>query len=246
MKVAIVFTGLLRNFEQAHPAFKQYFLDRYDCDVYFDIWSEVGYYTGKAYQQSPSDHFVKLAEGDRGFHESGEQVNVQRIMELYNPISLRIENFDSFEPIADEAAKLFPNAFTRPKNTICQAYKIMQGMRTVVGQASKYDLVVRARPDIVLEHDPGLFEPGVFYTLPSKNKHGQGTGDSIQIGHIRDMFGFSDMYLDLKNLYDEIGYSCPHKFVEHYIKKLRLNWKELHIGARVAHSPSGIPYAEPT
>lgn len=245
MRVALVFTGLVRCFEQAYPAFKEYFLDRYDCDVYFDIWSEVGYYTGKAYQQSSTDTFVKLADGDRGFHDSGELVNVHRIMELYNPVSLRIENFDSFEPIADKYAAIFKNSFTRPKNTVCQAYKIMQGITTVSARAAQYDLVVRARPDIVLENDPGLFEMGKFYTLPMRNKNGQGTGDMLQIGHFRDVYKYSEMFLDLYDLYQNVSYSCPHVFAEKYIRKLRLNWEELRIGAHVAHSPSGIPYTEP-
>lgn len=248
MKVAVVFTGLLRNFEHAYPAFKEYFLDRYDCDVFFDIWSDVGWYTGKGYLPERDGGFVNIAEGDKGFHESG-LVNVNRICELYNPVSLRIEDFSRFEPLAESKAGKFTNALTRPKNTVSQAYKVVRGIELMMEykfhNGQQYDLVVRARPDITLEHDPGLFELGAFYTLPSKNKHGKGTGDSIQIGSYDNMIKFSFLYEELERLYDKIGYSCPHMFNEEWIKECGFKHKEMHIGAHVAHSPNAVPYAEP-
>lgn len=253
MKVALIFTGLLRCFEQAYPAFKQYFLDRYDVDVYFDIWTEVGFYSGKNYLQGPTDVFVKLAEGDRGFHDSGELVNVNRIIELYNPVSIRIEDFNRFEPQADKIAATTPNGFTRSKNTISQAYKVFQGMQTVLAksQSENYQMIVRARPDLVLEADPGIFQyptsdspRDVFYTLPSRNKYNKGTGDSLQIGSLYQMYKFSEMYHDIRNLYQTIGYSCPHEYVERYIRKLGFMWQEIRVGSHIAHSPNGL-YKEP-
>ena len=91
MKVALVFTGLLRRFEDTYPAWKSYVLDRYDTHVYFDIWDEVGYYTGvKAYLQKPEDEFVKIAEGDRRFYASQEAIDGKRIIELYHPLALNV------------------------------------------------------------------------------------------------------------------------------------------------------------
>jgi hypothetical protein len=244
MKVALVFTGLLRGFESAYPAFKQYVLDRYDTDVYFDIWSEVGWYSGKGYIPTNSP-FIKTQDGERGFHTSGERVNANRIMEVYNPVSLRIDNYDLADAILEEGAKAYPNALTRPKNTLAQALKIWMAMDSLVDGSDKYDLVVRSRPDIVLEHDPGQFTPTEFLTLPSRNSRGEGTGDSIQIGSYKDICRYSELFDVIPELYEEIGYSCPHAYAERWIRKNRFNWREMPIGAHVSHSPSGIPYKEP-
>jgi hypothetical protein len=245
LKVALVLTGLLRCFEQAYPSFKQVVLDRYDTDVYFDIWSEVGYYSGKGYLPEQNG-FISTVPGERGFHTSGELVDTHKIFELYDPLVLRIEDFNKFEPLAEERAKYFAHAFTRPKNTISQAYKIYKGMQLVQESGINYDLVVRARPDIVLESDPGDFTPYEFLTLPSKNKLGQGTGDSLQIGSMKDMMDFAKLYtgLSMELMYGRVGYSCPHVFTQEWIKNQGLPWKELYCGAHIAHSPRGL-YQEP-
>jgi len=49
----------------------------------------------------------------------------------------------------------------------------------------------------------------------------------------------------LEFLYNKCGVSCPHMFAEEWIKNFNMPWKEMRIGAHVAHSESGIPYAEP-
>jgi hypothetical protein len=244
MKVALVLTGLARCWEKAYPSFKQYFIDRYDTDVYIDIWSEVGYYNGSAYLQSPTDEFVKLADGDKGFHTSGERVDVNKLIEVYNPAAIRVEDFSKFEPTAEELAVEFTKAYTRPKNTISQAYKIYQGLDLTTADY-EHDLVVRARPDLVIEHDPGMFELDTIYTLPSRNKIGKGTGDALQIGPLWDMIEFSHMFFGLESLYRQTGVSCPHMFTEAQIKfcqliNRKLKWKELSVGAHVAHSPKGL------
>lgn len=245
MKVALVLTGLLRCFEQAYPSFKKYVIDRYDTDVYLDIWSEVGYYSGKGYLPEQNG-FIQTAKNDRGFHNSGELVDANKLIRLYKPVSLIIDDYSQFEAMFDKRAGQFPKAFTRPKNTIAQAYKIYSGISQCFVNRSnaQYDLVVRARPDLVLEQDPGLFALNKFYTLPSRNKEGKGTGDSLQIGTLSDMFQFSQMYRHLEELYNEVGYSCPHMFNENWIKHMGLDWKELRVGAHVAHSPKGL-YQEP-
>ena len=38
MKIAICISGQARNFKQSYNGLKSYFLDKYDCDVYFHTW----------------------------------------------------------------------------------------------------------------------------------------------------------------------------------------------------------------
>jgi hypothetical protein len=241
MKVALVLTGLMRCWEKALPVFKQLVIDRYDADVYIHTWSEVGYYTGKGYLPQENG-FVKTVEGERGFHASGELIDANAIMQAYNPVAFAIEDFTKFDARFTAEAERFPNGLTRPKNTLCQAYKAYMGASLL--PLNTYDIVVRARPDIVLEHDTGTFLYDTFLTLPSRNSRNQGTGDSIQIGSQADIETYCQMYQHIDELYDELGYSCPHDYAALWIRKHGFNWQEMPVGAHVAHSPRGI-YQEP-
>lgn len=250
MNVALILTGLARNWEMAFPSFKNYVLDRYETNVYIDIWSETGFYSGINYLPETKEGYIQVKEGDKGFHTSGEIVDVKKMIEMYNPISIRIDRFDVFEPMIEERAKPLINAYTRPKNTVAQAYKAGRGVELFLdyNKLKDVDLIVRARPDIVLEQDPGYWSRDYFYTLPSRNKRNQGTGDSIQIGSSYNIVKFTNyQFSNLEKMYNEIGYSCPHIFAEKTIIDCGLYdiWKEMRIGARVVHSLSGIPYDEP-
>ena len=241
MKVALVLTGLMRCYEQAYPSFKQYVLDRYDTDVYIDTWTEIGYYTGKGYLP-PNGEYVKVDPTAKGFHDSGQLVDVTHVMQLYDPVSLHIEKFSALEPYFDALASNYELALTRPKNTLAQAYKTASGLNLI--SADTYELVIRARPDLVLEGDPGYFSPDEFLTLPSRNSRGTGTGDSIQIGSEENLFRYANLFELIPRAYDEIGHSCPHDYAEWIIKKEQLPWREMNVGAHVAHSPRGA-YQEP-
>lgn len=253
MKLALVLTGLSRCWEQAYDSFKQNFLDRFETDVYIDIWSEKGYYSGVKGYLPEVNGFVQTVPGERGFHDSGELTNVNALMKIYKPKWVIVEDFATYEPIAEERKENFPNAYTRPKNTISQAYKIWHGMNALAhtDHGHAYDLVVRARPDIVIEHliPKEWLTSNHFLTLCSRNKMGKGTGDSIQIANFNIMFHFSEMYNNLEDFYETTGVSCPHLFVEEQIKQTTqgttVTWKEMNgIGAHVAHSPNGL-YQEP-
>lgn len=246
MRVALVLTGLMRRWDLAYPWIKHCILDRHDTDVFIATWSEVGLYSGKAYIHDPSEVYCKVAEGDKGYHDSGELIDASWILQTYQPKAFQIYDYaNTFEPIAERMAKKFEKAYTRPKNTIAQAYLISEGVQLIWKTGVTYDLVVRARPDIVLEHEPGDFSPTEFLTLPSRNKVGRGTGDSLQIGSVRDIFTYSQMFYHVNELYEKIGYSCPHEFASSWITENKLPWKELHCGAHIAHSASGTPYEEP-
>ena len=266
MKVALVLTGLSRCWEQAHESFKQNFLDRFECDVFIDIWSEKGYYSGVKGYLPEVNGYVQTVPGEKGFFDSGELVDANALMQAYKPKVLHIEDFSSFEPVVEKRKDYFKNAYTRPKNTLSQAYKVWNSMKILseymhhCGKmaSEEYQLVVRARPDIVLEHMIPMewMIPSNFLTLPSKNKIGKGTGDSIQISSNLNIFSFAQMYMKMESLYDTLGVSCPHMFVEQQIKNIierrkeereyfPLNWMEMvGVGAHVAHSPKGA-YQEP-
>jgi len=248
MKVALVFTGLLRCWEKAYPSISKQILERYNPDVFFNIWSEVGYYSGKAYQQSPNDQFVKLAENDRGFHADGKYVDISQLVSAYHPVSIQLDDFSRIEPYCDAYAKLATNAFTRPKNTYAMFLKIYEGVIQATEWASRYaneyDLIIRMRPDLALNSELPELNPEKFYTIRHRNKHNQGTGDGFQAGNSSDMSYFANTVAHLPNMYGRIGVSCPHLFTAQTIIDEEFDWQELAMEFVTEHSPNG-PYQEP-
>lgn len=244
MKVALIFRGLLRCFEHSYPFWKAEIMDKYDTDVYFDIHSEVGFYSGKGYQQSPSDEFVKIADNDRGFHDSGELVDANKITSLYHPKILRIDDAKMYDDEYRTLATFYPKAYTRPKNTLMQFRKVRDSYQLMEGTGKSYDMVINTRPDIVLENPFPLLNPNIVYTLPSRNKLNRGTGDSLFISNMENVHIFRDIHDNIPNIYQEVGVSCPHEYVAYSIKKFNPFWSELGIGAHIMHSPKG-PYQEP-
>lgn len=248
MKLALCLTGLMRCWKDSFPSIKENILDKYETDVFISTWSEVGYYTGKGYLPEVGG-FVVTKQGEKGFYESGELINSAEIFDLYRPKILHVENFTDFEPIAEQRKEYFKNAWTRPKNTISQAYMMYRGVQQIqmYQQISDttYDIVFRTRPDITFKAPLQPLEKNVFYTLAAKNKNGGGTGDWFQIGSQEQIENFTTFfYSKLETMYDVQGVSCPHLYVQNTIQSLALPWKELHTKIVMNHSPTG-EYQEP-
>lgn len=250
MKVAIVLTGLARLWEVPYQqSFKPFFLDRHDCDVFIHTWSTRGWYSGKQYLPDTREGFAQTTAGDTGFKDDSELLNVEEMVRCYKPVSVRVLDFDRYKAYFMDKAKATPNGYTRPMNTILQAWGAWQGIDMAMGYRRlmdvSYDLVVRARPDILLEHDPGVPDPHYLWTLPSRNKKGQGTGDSIQISNWENAVKFAFYYHNIEYLYKNCGeISCPHHYATRWIEENKIPWREMPIGAMVKHAKSGVPYAE--
>lgn len=250
MKIALCLSGLSRLWEVPHQqSFKPFFLDRHDCDVFIHTWSSRGWYSGKQYLPDTQEGFARTTEKDTGFKPDSELLNLDDMLKAYKPVSFRVEDFARYETFFDEKAQKTPNGYTRPKNTIIQAWNAMRVLELVKDYKRyanvEYDLVVRARPDILLENDPGTPDPHYLWTLPSRNKKNQGTGDSIQISNWPNALKFAAYYHSIEYLYHQCGQiSCPHHYATKWIELNQIPWQELRIGAQVKHSVSGVPYAE--
>ena len=242
-KCIIVFSGLSRLWQEAFPSFKRNFLDKYDTDIYACLWTECGFYSGRSYVHAPGDEYVKTTEDDKGFNTSGKLMDVNGFMEAYEPKVLKLLDFSKYEHIFDEKTKGL-NGYTRPKNTLAQAFMVQEAMKLV----PRYDvgpdtLIVRARPDFVIDQDVGGFNLDTFYTFKFRNKHNQGTGDMIQIGNYVNMERFAKMYDQASYLYEINNVSCPHIYTKGMIDWEHIPWEELHVQGHCAHSPNG-PYTE--
>lgn len=253
MKIAVVFTGLMRSFERAYQNQRRFlFTLPAEYDLFFHTWSELGYYTGKGYLPEENG-FVRIKEDDRGFHPGGPPVTEDLIRQTYTHYNIRsivIEEFDTMQPEFDRRKLNFPNAFTRPKNTIAQFYKIMKGMDEFANYCSttnmEYDMVIRLRPDLVPQGPVWVrpYNPNVMLVFPGGNKLGQGTGDSINISNPNTIYQFSRAYQYLEEMYKLTNISCPHLYVPIMAQSINVPLEFIHAPAEIAHSPHA-PYHEP-
>lgn len=253
MKIAVVYTGLMRVFERAFEEQKKHMFNiPADFDFFFHTWSELGYYTGKGYLPEQNG-FVKLKDDDRGFHPGGEPVTPKLIESVYtfgNIADIVIENFDDRQSEFDARKNNFPNAFTRPKNTIAMFYKIYAGMQRFAEYTAytgkEYDLVMRMRPDIVPQGPVWTqpIRPENMLVYPGGNKLGKGVGDGVNISSPDNVYKFSFAYNYLEDLYNVHGISCPHLYVEIMTNTLQIPLQYIQSPSTIAHSPHGA-YQEP-
>lgn len=253
MKIAVVFTGLMRVFETAYAEQKKYLFNiPAEYDFFFHTWSELGYYTGKGYLPEENG-FVRLKDDDRGFHPGGPLVTEELIAKTYTHGTIRnivIEEFDTMQPEFDKRKLNFPNAFTRPKNTISLFYKIMKGMdifADYVGKSgTQYDMVIRLRPDLVPQGPVWSrpYNPNVMMVYPGGNKLGHGVSDNINISNPNTVYQFSRAYEYLEEMYKLTGVSCPHLYFQVMGQSMNIPLELIHSPCTIAHSPHG-PYQEP-
>ena len=229
MKVAVVLTGHLRMFQKVFPNFKERIIDRYQPDIFISTWRDEGYWVPQ--------------EGRLGIQEGSPLVHEHEIRAAYNPKELLMEDFYSLEPIFAERAKNFPTYYHRPRNIISMFYKMQSGVSLMkshmIKTGTKYNLVIRMRPDMLLHEPLPAFQDGTFYTLAHRNHMGGGTGDMFQIGSVDQVSKFCDIGFKLESIYEQTKLLCPHVMSVKHIQNSWLPWKEFSISKSIQHTPNG-------
>lgn len=245
--IALVLTGHMRMFKEGHASIKKNILDRVSSyDVFIHTWSDIGFYSGKGYLKPGSDGFIRLDENDLGYHPSGD-IPITEIRDLYHPVQFVIEDFPY--PIFKQRAERYTKAYTRPMNTVSQYYKIQQGLKLLFQYSADtettYNLVFRTRPDLIVQTQmPSVYNPNIVYTNRGSNSKGIGFGDQLQISSITNMVTISELYSHIPELYDELGYSCPHAYLQRWLEKNNVHHDNLPTDFMIMHGPYG-PYKEP-
>jgi hypothetical protein len=218
------------------PSFKERIIDRYKPDIFIDTWSDEGWW-------APT-------EGKTGLRDGAPAVHDHELISAYSPMALRVEEFDDhYLSRFEERAKEFTNFYHRPKNSLSMFYKLASGIRMMENHqlinGGEYDLVIRMRPDVILNKDLPDFDPAKFYTLDYKNHMGTGTSDMFQIGSPESLGKFARLGLNIRSLYQQTGLFCPHVLSEQHIKNCGLNWEQFHLEFNrdliLQHTPNG-PY----
>ena len=235
-KIAVVLTGHLRCWKDVFPNFKERVIDRYNPDIFIHTWNEEGWWI-------PGDK-----QNVKGYFENTPLIDDEEVLNAYKPVAYVKEDWNDFnERFERVAAEKYPNFAHRPKNILSMFYKIHQGFsmveKHVSQQNGEYDMIIRMRPDMILNQNLPAFEMNKFYTLMHRNHLGKGTGDMIQVGNFIQMMFFSKAICLMDDLYHQTELLCPHVISEQHIRNLGMNWTEFNISKTLQHTPKG-PYVE--
>lgn len=199
MKIALCFSGEPRSLEEAFPYYqKNLFALNSDIDVFVHTWYDYSL-VGKAFEYSAKEINLKSYKTD----------SISKILELYNPISIKIDkpkNFmaeEGFERSREgwnsstEEAKV-----TRTNNAFSQFYSVSQAnhlkMEHEVERDFIYDACVRSRFDFALnvgiEFDNHSFEKETLYVPDLKLGDNPHFNDQFAFGHSKAMDKYSSIY----------------------------------------------------
>jgi hypothetical protein len=229
MKVAIVLSGHMRCWETVFPNFKTHFIDKYQPDIFIHTWADEGWWVPQ--------------EGVKGVDPQSVALDAQKAYDTYRPVSMTVEDFDPYLPIFAKRVEAFTNFYHRPRNIVSMFYKMGAAFHLleqhVLRTGTKYDLIIRMRPDMLIQTTMPDFDPEKFYTLAHRNHMGGGTGDMFQIGSYENVRQFVKIGCELEELYAQTGLLCPHVLSVQHIKNLGLPWEEFTVHKTIQHTPQG-------
>ncbi|NYV41061.1 hypothetical protein HRR37_01285 [Cronobacter sakazakii] len=217
-RVAVLYAGQMRNYDDPilMKLNKEFFFDRYDCDVFVSTWNKRGfsYHHGKAKKNSHSIDDVITQEA---IHDVLSSMGA-------NVISTSIEDFDDWlinqskglqklyhdgMNIDGEIVKAtsFPQLYTIFK--ACELKEKYQREKNI-----KYDLVFRIRPDLAIAEDlphESLYPiikansplEGVFHLNSPKSFYPKRVYDIFFWGDDKSMGKISKAWLKLNDLLND-------------------------------------------
>lgn len=212
MKIALLLSGHSRSFETTYPKFRETLLDKYDVDIFFTTWETVGWWSADTITQINPDR---------------EFVNVSRIKELYDPVVLDIQNYFGFyeEHFKSQSSKydhLLKDRRVRLLNPYCSYYKmqriikIFEDYTTLTNKT--YDVVIRTRPDILLDHLAVTSPEDHIIIDGSQGIDYRGVGDMLQMGKQEHILKLNRLFDDYDEIINQCSLYCPHLYLEKYLE----------------------------
>lgn len=222
MKIALILSGHMRGYLQTFDKFKRNILDNNDCDVFISTWETYGWWTSK----------------DTLIDKSNDIIDMNSIYKLYNPKIIKVDNFfDQHESIfAKEALKLEQFAPSdlrynvRIQNVLSMHFKFQDSIRLWKQYKSKcnitYDLVIKTRPDAIIENIPENTGDIVMFD-GGQNSKNIGLGDIYISGSESQIAKFDRLYEMTMLLCSVTNYYCPHVLMEEYCKTMKISYSRL-------------------
>lgn len=239
MRIALLFSGHLRSFELTYETFRRTILENNEVDVFCTTWETVGWWTG--------DFTGAHINPDMNF------VDVSKFKDHYNPVVFDIQNYFShyrfpIEKMAETYADILHDKRIRLINPLSMYYKMQRVINLFEDYlkltSKEYDVVIRTRPDIILdgfavEVDP---DPELVIIDGSKGVEARGAGDMLQMGTTQNILKFNRLFDD----YEETMRACtlydPHLYIEKYMHMKGIKFRPLR--RFTLHNAKNGQYAE--
>ena len=194
MKVAVCYSGMLRNLMVNFDNHNEYFLSKYDCDIFLDLWDVYGYGTYEKRYDSFSED--KITEEDK-----------KNIIEKIKPKDYRFEEFKTMESFFDYKEKTIDpkrsNVPPYPKNILSMFYKIKKCGELVKRNHVEYDVIVKTRCDLFHKEEINLEQPkdNTIYVNEIDGWGVSAVGDRFLYGNPKTMEILHSTYDNVENLW---------------------------------------------
>jgi hypothetical protein len=182
MKVALLYSGMFRGFNQNIENHVKHLISKYDCDIYLNFWDVQGWGgvafkfetnpdIEKSYQEKlsigsthPKESFYEMME--KGSHIITDD-DIKSVKEQLVIKQLKIDDFKKYESeIKEISDKIQEGRLHQPyvKN-IMSMYESIKRCYQLVDENVNYDVVVKLRSDIIFLEDLVLKtpEPNTIY-----------------------------------------------------------------------------------
>ena len=195
MKVALCYSGMIRNFEDNVENHIKHLISKYNCDVYLNFWDVYGYGDVSKKYDFNSDDLIP------------ENIK-NTIVDKLKPIDFIFENYLSIESFFNEKDKKYQHVNSQPyvKNVLGMFYKIYQCNEMVVSQNKQYDVVLKLRGDLFFLNDAVLELPNenTLYTN-LLGSWGEAIPEVFMYGTTNVMTVVSNIYNTIEDMWEHIS-----------------------------------------
>jgi len=192
MKVCLLLSGQMRNADEVFPSFKSNLLDRYNTDIFISTWNSY---------------------------------NIQQSINLFNPISVDIENYEAgFQSKWNELTSHYQYKLETNANLVSMIsmwYKTLQVNQLKKKYENlmgfKYDLIIKTRPDIILEEPIHLVQSDNF-AIPFGWDWSNGINDLMAWGNQSNMETYCELFYMFTNLANSMDTINAETMLREYLK----------------------------
>jgi hypothetical protein len=197
MKICLLLSGDMRNVYETFPSFKSNLLDRYDTDIFISTWN--------------SD-------------------KVNQSINLFNPISIDIENYEAgFQSKWNELVSQYEYKLETNANLVSmismwyKTLRVSQLKKKYEGlMGFKYDLVIKTRPDIILE-EPIQLSQSDSLVIPFGWDWSEGINDLMAWGNQSNMETYCELFYSFGSLANSMDKINPETMLKEYLKIKNIN-----------------------
>ena len=205
MKIAVCLSGHLRTFDANYESWETHLFSKYDCDTFLHTWDVTG---------------NKIGDGDVNVTEQLDSIGVtpQELKQKYNFTDVTIQSYT--EPLQEfleksKRVRALRNIagssqnkidFTKRRATHIYSmwYAALKSFALLEAYSTKYDLIIRSRPDIRLNDSFNLDDiDNTCINWPWYNstvEHYSEPHDYYAVGNYKNMKIYHNLYNHIEEM----------------------------------------------